>query len=90
MSTIRAIAFLHEDVIDARAVPMPVELLRGAQPDRRADSGGAGPDREAVTPADLAATLLRRLGLDSAREIVDLTGRPDKLAEGRPIRAVFG
>ena len=26
-------------VMDARAVPMPVELLRGAQPDRLADGG---------------------------------------------------
>ncbi len=54
------------------------------------DKLGAYPDTDAVTPSDLAATLFWRLGLDPAREIVDLTGRPYKLAEGRPIRAVFG
>ena len=47
-------------------------------------------DTDAVTPADLAATLYWRFGLDPAHEILDLTGRPYKLADGQPIRALFG
>ena len=54
------------------------------------DKFGAYPDTDAVTPADLAATLYWRFGLDPAHEIRDLTGRPYKLADGQPIRALFG
>ena len=54
------------------------------------DKLGAYPDTDAVTPADLAATLFWRFGLDPAHEIRDLTGRPYKLADGQPIRALFG
>ena len=54
------------------------------------DKQGAHPDTDAVTPADLAATLFWRFGLDPSREIVDLTGRPYKLADGQPIRGLFG
>ena len=54
------------------------------------DKLGAYPDTDAVTPADLAATLFQRFGLDPAREMIDLTGRPYKLADGQPIRALFG
>ena len=54
------------------------------------DKFGAYPDTDAVTPADLAATLFWRFGLDPAREVQDLTGRPYKLADGQPIRTLFG
>ena len=54
------------------------------------DKLGAYPDTDAVTPADLAATLFWRFGLDVTREMIDLTGRPYKLADGQPIHAVFG
>ncbi len=64
--------------------------VRGGIAYGASDKLGAYPDADAVTPADLAATLFWRLGLDPAREIIDLTGRPYKLADGRPIRAVFG
>lgn len=53
------------------------------------DKLGAYPDTNAVTPADLAATLFWRFGLDATREMIDLTGRPYKLADGQPIRALF-
>jgi hypothetical protein len=53
------------------------------------DKLGASPDRDGVTPADLAATLFWRFGLDPAAEIVDRTGRPYRLAEGQPLRALF-
>ena len=53
------------------------------------DKLGAYPDTDAVTPADLAATLFWRFGLDPVREMIDLTGRPYKLADGQPIQALF-
>ncbi len=64
--------------------------VRGGIAHGASDKLGAYPDADPVTPADLAATLYWRLGLDPAREIIDLTGRPYRLAEGRPIRAIFG
>ncbi len=43
----------------------------------------------ACRAADLAATLFWRFGLDPGKGIIDLTGRPYKLAEGQPIQALF-
>lgn len=54
------------------------------------DPLGAYPDTNAITPADLAATLFWRFGLDPASEIRDRTDRPYRLADGQPIRALFG
>ena len=54
------------------------------------DRLGAAPDRDGVTPGDLAATVLWRLGLDPDAEVPDLTGRPYRLAEGQPLRSLFG
>jgi hypothetical protein len=53
------------------------------------DRVGAYPDSDSVRPADLAATIYARFGLDPAGEIRDMTGRPYKLAEGRPIAELF-
>jgi uncharacterized protein (DUF1501 family) len=53
------------------------------------DKLGAYPDADPVTPGDLAATLFWRFGLDPATDIRDLTGRPYRLAEGRPITRLF-
>jgi hypothetical protein len=53
------------------------------------DKLGAYPDTDAVSPADLAATLFCRFGLDPTDELRDLTGRPYKLADGQPLRALF-
>ncbi len=64
--------------------------VRGGMTFGTSDKFGAYPDTEAVTPADLAATLYWRFGLDPEQEIRDLTGRPYKLADGQPIRALFG
>ena len=38
------------------------------------DKIGAYPDRDGVTPGDLAATLFWRFGLDPATEVRDLSG----------------
>ena len=54
------------------------------------DRIGAYPSSDPATPADLAATIFWRFGLDPATEIIDQTGRPFRLAEGEPIRKLFG
>jgi Protein of unknown function (DUF1501) len=53
------------------------------------DKLAAYPDTDAVSPADLAATVFWRFGLEPANEIRDLTGRPYKLADGHAIGALF-
>lgn len=63
--------------------------VRGGSLFGASDKLGAYPDVDAVTPGDLAATLFERFGLDPTAEIRDLTGRPYRLAEGQPIRALF-
>jgi hypothetical protein len=54
------------------------------------DAFGAYPDANRVTPADMAATLVWRYGLDPASEIRDRTDRPYRLADGQPLRPLFG
>lgn len=53
------------------------------------DRYGAYPIADAVTPADLAATILWRFGVDWRHEIHDRQGRPFPLAEGSPIKRLF-
>ncbi len=53
------------------------------------DRIGAFPAAQPVTPADLAATIYWRFGLDPHAEIHDRTGRPWRLADGWPIEALF-
>jgi uncharacterized protein (DUF1501 family) len=53
------------------------------------DALGAYPDSQPVTPADMAATVFWRFGLDPAAEIRDRTGRPYRLADGQPLRSLF-
>ena len=50
------------------------------------DSIGAYPDRDAVTPADLAATIFTLFGIESGFKIRDSLGRPYPMCEGRPVR----
>ena len=64
--------------------------MKGGQVFGASDKLGARPDLDGVTPADLAATLFWRFGLDPESEIRDLDGRPYRLAEGRPLRSLFG
>jgi Protein of unknown function (DUF1501) len=63
--------------------------VRGGTVHGASDKIGAYPDRDGVTPGDLAATLFWRFGLDAQAEVVDLAGRPYRLAEGQPLRALF-
>ncbi len=53
------------------------------------DRYAAHPAADAVTPADLAATIFWRFGLDCRHEIHDQQGRPWQLAEGSPIKRLF-
>ncbi len=54
------------------------------------DALGAYPDTNPVTPADVAASVFWRFGLDPATEIRDRTDRPYRLADGQPIQPLFG
>jgi hypothetical protein len=54
------------------------------------DRIGAYPATDPVTPADLAATIYWRFGIDPATEIHDQAGRPHRLAAGEPIQRLFG
>jgi hypothetical protein len=53
------------------------------------DRIGAYPATDPVTPADLAATIFWRFGIDPASEVHDLTGRPWRIADGQPVTQVF-
>jgi len=63
--------------------------VRGGHVHGASDRIGAYPALEPVTPADLAATIFWRFGIDPATEIHDLTGRPYRLTDGEPIRRLF-
>ncbi|MBP3954280.1 DUF1501 domain-containing protein [Gemmata sp. G18] len=54
------------------------------------DKIGAYPATDPVTPADLAATVFWRFGIDPATEVRDQTARPFRLSEGEPVRTLFG
>jgi hypothetical protein len=53
------------------------------------DHMGAYPAADPVTPADLAATIFWRFGIDPRAEIHDASGRPHRLAEGKPLTPLF-
>ena len=55
----------------------------------QSDRAGGYPVSDPIGPADLAATLFWRFGLDPAAEIHDPTGRPFRLAEGQAIAGLF-
>ena len=63
--------------------------IRGGTVFGASDRIGAYPASDPVTPADLAATIFWRFGIDPSSEIHDLTGRPWRAAEGQPVRSLF-
>jgi hypothetical protein len=63
--------------------------VKGGYVHGASDRLGARPALHPVTPADLAATLFWRFGIDPATEIRDQSGRPYRVADGEPIRALF-
>ena len=64
--------------------------VRGGAVYGTSDALGAYPDTNPCTPADLAATIYWRFGLDPKTHMHDQTGRPYRLADGQPIAEVFG
>jgi hypothetical protein len=64
--------------------------IQGGQVYGASDKIGAYPDVDPVTPGDLAATIFWRFGIDPGTEIHDTTNRPYRLAEGQPLRTLFG
>ncbi len=63
--------------------------VRGGMSFGASDRLGAYPAVDPVTPADLAATIYWRFGIDPRTEVRDATARPFPLALGEPIRALF-
>lgn len=53
------------------------------------DALGEYPATDPVSPADLAATIYSRFGLDPQTEIHDQTGRPWRIADGKPLTSLF-
>ncbi len=64
--------------------------VRGGAVHGSSDRFAAYPASDPVTPADLAATIFWRFGLDPSSTIRDTQNRPFKLSEGEPIRDLFG
>ena len=75
---------------DCYSVVMAGGGVRGGTIFGASDRFGAYPASDPVTPADLAATIYWRFGIDPRTEVRDTLGRPYPLALGEPIRAVFG
>ncbi|MBI1314965.1 DUF1501 domain-containing protein [bacterium] len=63
--------------------------IRGGAVLGSSDRIGAYPETDPVTPADLAATIYWRFGLDPHQTVPDQTGRPHRLADGRPLTELF-
>jgi hypothetical protein len=53
------------------------------------DKIGGRPASDPVTPADIAATIYWRFGIDPSTEVRDQTARPFRLSEGEPIHQLF-
>lgn len=63
--------------------------VRGGQVIGQSDRIGAYPASRPYTPADLAATIYRALGVDPATELRDRLNRPIQLCTGEPIFPLF-
>jgi hypothetical protein len=63
--------------------------VRGGAVYGSSDRIGAYPATDPVTPADLAATIFWRFGIDPATELRDQTDRPFRLAEGEALVRLF-
>jgi len=63
--------------------------VRGGQTIGQSDKMGAYPASRPYTPADLAATIYRALGIDPAIELHDRLGKPIRLCTGEEIAPLF-
>ena len=64
--------------------------IRGGTVYGASDRIGAYPDRDPVTPADLAATIYHAFGLNPRTEVHDHFDRPHRLSEGIPLLSLWG
>ncbi len=62
---------------------------RGGSVFGSSDRLGAYPSVDPTTPADLAATILWRFGIEPSHEVHDQTNRPIRLSDGQPLTALF-
>lgn len=53
------------------------------------DAYASFPERDPVTPEDLAATMYTLLGIDPQTHIHDLLGRPHPISPGRPVTGII-
>ena len=63
--------------------------VRGGQTIGQSDRIGAYPGSRPFTPADLAATIYRALGVDPSTELTDRLNRPIALCRGEDISALY-
>ena len=63
--------------------------IKGGYIHGRSDKLGAYPDTIPVTPADLAATMFHRFGVNPGTVIRDTSGRPYPISEGQPVHELF-
>jgi hypothetical protein len=63
--------------------------VRGGQTIGQSDRNGAYPASRMFTPADLAATIYRALGVDPATELTDRLARPIRLCHGEEIASLY-
>ena len=63
--------------------------IRGGQVYGSSDRIGAYPETDPVTPADLAATIFWRFGIDPCTDIIDTAGRPHRISTGQPMERLF-
>jgi len=63
--------------------------VRGGQVVGASDKTGAEPKDRPVTPAEVAATVYRGLGVDLATRLPGPAGRPTPLAEAEPVEELF-
>lgn len=63
--------------------------IKGGRVLGTSDKTGAYPASDPVGPGDLAATIFTSFGVNPAHEIRDITGRPWRLADGRPLTALL-
>jgi uncharacterized protein (DUF1501 family) len=63
--------------------------VRGGQVIGASDRTGTEPADRPVTPAEVAASIYRALGIDSATSIPGPAGRPVRLVEARPVEELF-
>ncbi len=64
--------------------------IRGGQVYGASDKTAAYVKDNPVSPADFIATIQHAMGLSPEMEMHDRTGRPHRLAEGRPVLPLFG